>query len=63
MQVSPWVRELAVDIEVAIREFLERHPRTSRADIRRAMRIASRRMGVAWAWVDRRARREKEEPP
>jgi hypothetical protein len=41
------VRELAVDIEVAIREFLERHPRTSASEIRHAMRIAARRTGVS----------------
>ena len=45
MRPSPWVRELALDIEVAIREFLERHPRTSAAEIRHAMRIAAHRTG------------------
>ena len=45
MKPSPWVRELAVDIEVAIREFLERHPRTSASDIRHAMRIAAWKTG------------------
>jgi len=46
MKPSPWVRELALDIEVAIREFLERHPRTSPSEIRHAMRIAGQRTGV-----------------
>jgi len=46
MRPSPWVRELALDIEVAIREFLERHPRTSASEIRHAMRIAARKTGV-----------------
>lgn len=46
MRPSPWVRELALDIEVAIREFLERHPRTRASEIRHAMRIAARKTGV-----------------
>jgi len=46
MRPSPWVRELALDIEVAIREFLERHPRTSASDIRHAMRLAARKTGA-----------------
>lgn len=47
MRPSPWVRELALDIEVAIREFLERHPRTSNSDIRHAMWIAARKTGAS----------------
>jgi len=47
MRPSPWVRELALDIEVAIREFLERHPRTSASEIRHAMRIAAHKTGVS----------------
>jgi hypothetical protein len=47
MRPSPWVRELSEDIEVAIREFLERHPRTSAAEIRRAMRIAGQNTGAS----------------
>jgi hypothetical protein len=47
MRPSPWVRELALDIEVAIREFLERHPRTSASEIRHAMRIAARKTRVS----------------
>ena len=47
MRPSPWVRELALDIEVAIREFLERHPRTRASEIRHAMRIAAQKTGVS----------------
>jgi hypothetical protein len=47
MRPSPWVRELALDIEVAIREFLERHPRTSASEIRHAMRIAAHKTGAS----------------
>jgi hypothetical protein len=47
MRPSPWVRELALDIEVAIREFLERHPRTSASEIRHAMRIAAHKIGAS----------------
>ena len=59
MKPSPWVRELAVDIEVAIREFLERHPRTSPSEIRHAMRIAARRTGVPvlGRWIVGRVKR------
>lgn len=46
MRLSPWIQELALDIEVAVREYLERHPRTRSSEIRRAMRIAGRRIGA-----------------
>ncbi len=36
------VRELSEDIRVAILEFLERHPRTSRDEILEAMRVVER---------------------
>jgi hypothetical protein len=39
MRSSERIDELSEDIDVAIREFLERHPRTNPEQIRRAMRV------------------------
>lgn len=40
MKSSERIEELSEDIDVAIREFLERHPRTSSRQIRAAARVA-----------------------
>jgi hypothetical protein len=53
MRSSERVDELSEDIDVAIREFLERHPRTNPEQIRRAMRVVGRDACGA----DRRTRR------
>jgi hypothetical protein len=50
---SERVEELCEDIDVAIQEFLERHPRTNPQQIRRAMRVVGRDACGA----DRRGRR------
>jgi len=42
MKSSERIEELSEDIDVAIWEFLERHPRTNPQQIRRAVRCARR---------------------
>lgn len=42
MKPEERVEELSEDIDVAIREFLERHPHTNAAQIRKAMLVAGR---------------------
>lgn len=53
MKPSERVEELSEDIDVAIREFLERHPHTRARQIQRAMLVAGR----GACGPDRRARR------
>ena len=45
---SPQVKELGEDLDIAIREFLERHPRTRDRRIRQALRLAERNVGGKW---------------
>jgi hypothetical protein len=42
MRSSERIEELSEDIDVAIREFLERHPHTNPHQIRRAMLVVGR---------------------
>lgn len=53
MKPSNRIEELCEDIDVAILEFLERHPHTDRRQIREALRVVGRRACGA----ERRARR------
>lgn len=55
-RTSRRTRELGEDIEVAVEEFLARHPDTHRTEILRGIRLASSRLGGAagrrkWKYV------------